>query len=117
MLADAQAGKFDVMIAWREDRLYRSYRPMLDCLDVLESTDVEIELVKETFDRKLAPVKAWAARMELDAKHDRMMMGIAGRLAKGKPWNNHVRYGYRLEDGVNIDDQEEAEWVLQIWRW
>src|SRR5262249_42735551 len=87
MLADAYAGKIDVIIAWREDRLYRSYRPMLDVLDCLDKTGIDIELVKETFDKRIAPVKAWAAKMELDAKHDRMMMGTAGRLASGKPWN------------------------------
>src|SRR5512138_3218674 len=26
MLADARAGNFDVIVAWREDRLYRGYR-------------------------------------------------------------------------------------------
>src|SRR3990167_431292 len=76
MIADAHAGRFEVIVAWREDRLYRSYRPMLDVLECLEQTGMEIELVKETFDSKIAPVKAWAARMELDAKHDRMMMGV-----------------------------------------
>ena len=68
MLADAYAGKFDVIVAWREDRLYRGYRPMLDVLDCIEGTGIDIALVKEHFDKKLAPVKAWAARMELDAK-------------------------------------------------
>jgi len=84
MLADARAGKFDVILAWREDRLYRSYRPMLDVLDCLEETNVTIELAKGHFDQNLAPVKAWAARMELQAKHDRCVMGVAGRLAQGK---------------------------------
>ena len=84
MLASARTGDFDVIIAWREDRLYRSFRPMLDVLDCIDDTGVDIELVKETFDKRIAPVKAWAARMELDAKHDRFMMGYAGRLAQGK---------------------------------
>lgn len=117
MLADAHADKFDVIIAWREDRLYRSYRPMLDVLDCLEQTGIDIELVKETFDRHIAPVKAWAARMELDAKHDRMMMGVAGRLAKGKAWNGTPPYGYcRAGDYLELDPVE-SEWVIKIFQW
>ncbi len=118
MLADARTGAFDVIVAWREDRLYRSYRPMLDVLDCIEETDVDIELVKETFDRKLAPVKAWAARMELDAKHDRFMMGVAGRLAKGKAWNHIPPYGYsRDNDGVYHINPDEAQWVKKLFEW
>jgi site-specific DNA recombinase len=80
MLADARAGQFDVIIAWREDRLYRAMRPMVDVLECLEETGIDIELAKEHFDRSIAPVKAWAARLELTAKHDRFTMGVAGRL-------------------------------------
>jgi DNA invertase Pin-like site-specific DNA recombinase len=62
MLADGAAGEYDVIIAWREDRLYRGMRPMLDVIDCIEQNDLDIELVKETFDRRIAPVKAWAAK-------------------------------------------------------
>src|SRR5512135_3596879 len=58
MLADARAKRFDVIVAWREDRLYRSMRPMLDVLDCIQETGIDIELVKETFDKRMAPVKA-----------------------------------------------------------
>ncbi len=117
MLADTHGKRFEVIIAWREDRLYRSYRPMLDVLECIEQTAIDIELVKETFDRRIAPVKAWAARMELDAKHDRMLMGVAGRLAQGKAWNTALPFGYTRTDGVYQVEPHEAEWVNKIWRW
>jgi site-specific DNA recombinase len=117
MLADARASKFEVIVAWREDRLYRGYRPMLDVLDCIDETRVEIELVKESFDKRLAPVKAWAARMELDAKQDRITMGIAGRLANGKVWSTSIPYGYRLESGMAQINPQESEWLHRIWRW
>ena len=84
MLADARKGDFEVILAWREDRLYRSYRPMLDVLDCIEETGVDVELAKETFDKRMMGGKVWVAKMELDAKHDRVMMGVAGRLQQGK---------------------------------
>ena len=121
MLADAYSDKFDVIIAWREDRLYRSYRPMLDILDCLKDTGVEIELVKETFDQRIAPVKAWAAQMELDARRDRVSMGMIGRLLNGKiaagcstpPYG----YDYDPEKGVYVLIETEAYWLRKIWGW
>ncbi len=118
MIADARAGKFDVIIAWREDRLYRSSRPMLDVCDMLDETKVDVELVKETFDKRIAPVKAWAAKMELDARKDRTAMGMQARFAKGKVWTQGVPYGYRKgEDGLGEVNPDEAQWVKAIWEW
>jgi site-specific DNA recombinase len=117
MLADARSGRFDVIIGWREDRLYRSYRPMLDVLDCLDETGIDIELVKEMFDKKIAPVKAWAARMELDAKHDRFMMGVNNRFERQKDWNSRPLYGYDKVDGRYQVNEAEALVVNQIFQW
>lgn len=117
MLADAAVGAFDVIIAWREDRLYRGVRPMIDVIDCIEEHGLDIELVKETFDRKMAPIKASIARMELDAKADRVEMGVAGRLSAGKVWPSCIPYGYRRAgDGIELD-RAEAKWVRKIWKW
>jgi site-specific DNA recombinase len=117
MLADARKGDFDVILAWREDRLYRGYRPMLDVLDCLEETGVTIELALEHFDQTMAPVKAWAARMELEAKQDRTTMGIGARFADGKMWNNMTPYGYDLQDGRPVVNSVEAGWLQKVWQW
>jgi DNA invertase Pin-like site-specific DNA recombinase len=117
MLADARRGDFEVILAWREDRLYRSYRPMLDVLDCIEETGVDVELAKEHFDKTMAPVKAWAARMELQAKHDRLIMAGAGKLASGKTFNLITPYGYRLFDGKFEVVPDEAKWIQKIWEW
>ena len=121
MLAGAYAGNFDVIIAWREDRLYRGLRPMMDVLDCLKETEVTVELVKETFDKTFAPVKAWVASMELEARRERMSMGMKGRLAQGKiaGGSSAVPYGYNYdaEQGTYVVNEDEAEWVQQIWRW
>ena len=118
LLADCRAGKIQVIVAWREDRLYRSYRPMLDVLDCIEDSDIDIELVKETFDKRLAPVKAWAAKMELDAKHDRFVMGVKGKLSQGKTVFFTPPYGYGKDDTNSfIPDDTEAKWLRNIWQW
>ncbi len=115
MLAAASTGAFDVIVAWREDRLYRGYRPMLDVLDCIEATGIDIELAKETFDRRIAPVKAWAAKMELDAKHDRFAMGVAARLKAGKPWLMVAPFGYARQGDQLVINEAEARWVRRIW--
>lgn len=116
MLADASAGRFDVIIAWREDRLYRGIRPMLDVIDCIEENDIDIELVKENFDRNMAPIKASIARMELQAKEERTKMGMFGRLEQGKVWAN-LPYGYKkVGDNAEIDP-EEAPIVQKIFTW
>src|SRR3990172_5050713 len=117
MLAAARVGEIDVIMAWREDSLYRGYRPMLDVLECVEETGVDVELVMEVFDKKMAPVKAWAARQELDAKHDRFVMGVEGRLEKGRMWHVNERYGYHYEDGVWQTVPDEAEAVRNIKTW
>lgn len=72
MLKDATRDDFDVILAWREDRLYCGIRAMLTVLETVQDYQIEILLAKEKFDSKIAPVRAWAAQMELN--------GMKGRL-------------------------------------
>jgi hypothetical protein len=52
MLKDASRDELDVIIAWREGRLYRGIRAMLTVLDGFQDYKIEILLVKENFDAK-----------------------------------------------------------------
>ncbi len=120
MLADADAGRFDTIIAWREDRLYRGVnRAMLEISERVKSKTIEVELVKEHYDPDIAEVKAWAAGVELQAKHDRHVMGVAGRLAAGKVWGFSPPYGYDYDkaSGKWIMNDDEAQYVRLVWQW
>ncbi len=117
MLADAEENSFDTVIAWREDRLYRGLRSMLAVLDMVEHGYAEIELATETFDSKMAPIKASIAKMELDALRDRTSMGAKARLAAGKSWGGYKRYGYARDGDQVVVHLEEARWVRQIFDW
>lgn len=117
MLADVDAGNIDVIIAWREDRLYRGFKPMSEITERIEQKIVSVELVKELFDANLAPIKAWASSQELQAKHDRLIMGIAARLAAGKPWNSTAPFGYRRVNDRYQIQPDEAACIRRIWRW
>lgn len=120
LLADIDAGKIDVIIAWREDRLYRGVnRAMLEISERVKAGAVKVELVKEIYDPAIAEVKAWAAGVELQAKRDRHLMGVMGRLAAGKIWGPNPPYGYDYdkETGRWVMNETEAQWVRLVWKW
>jgi len=117
MLKDAPRDKFDVILAWREDRLYRGIRAMLTVLETVQDYKIEILLAKETFDPTIAPIRAWVAQMELDGMKERMEMGVKARLKAGKATTGQDRYGYiRIGENIHLVE-EEAKWVRNIFNW
>ena len=117
MIQDAADDQFDVILAWREDRLYRGMRAMLLILETIQQHNLAIMLALETFDPATAPLKAWLAQVELDNIKERMTMGVKARLKAGKANSGQDRYGYR-RSGENIEIVlEEAEWVRKIFAW
>ena len=120
MLRDADADLFDVIIAWREDRLYRGVnRAMLEISERVKSKAITVELVKEHYDPAIAEVKAWAAGVELQARRDRTAMGVTARLMAGKVWYSNPPYGYDYDKqaGQLAVNESEAYWVRLIWQW
>ena len=114
---DATRDEFDIIIAWREDRLYRGFRSMLIVLETVQDYKIEIMLAKEDFDSKITPVRAWAAQIELDGMKERMGMGVKARLKEGKANTGQDRYGYlRVGEKIYVVE-EEAEWVRKIFEW
>lgn len=86
-------------------------------METIQEYKIEILLAKEAFDSKIAPVRAWAAQMELDGMKERMGMGVKARLKAGKANIGQDRYGYiRMGDKIHVA-QEEAGWVRKIFEW
>ena len=117
MLQDAAQGHFDVILAWREDRLYRGMRAMLMVLETIQEHKITVLLARETFDPKIAPLKAWVAQMELEGIRERMTMGVKARLRAGKANAGVDRYGYQRNGEVIEILEEEARWVRKIFEW
>jgi DNA invertase Pin-like site-specific DNA recombinase len=117
MLNDAAQNNFDIILAWREDRLYRGMRAMLMVIETIQEHKITIMLARETFDSKMAPVKAWVAQMELEGIKERMTMGVKARLRAGKANAGRDRYGYQRNGEVIEIVEEEAKWVQAIFAW
>ena len=117
MVRDAKQGKFDIILAWKEDRLYRGMRAMLLVLETIQENKISIQLAKENFDPKIAPLRAWIAQMELDGTKERLDMGVKARLKAGKANTGQDRYGYKRNGDVIEIVEEEAIWVRRIFDW
>lgn len=117
MILAARRGEFDTIIAWKEDRLYRAMKSMIVVLDVVQECRLDVLLARETFDARMAPVKAWVAGMELESIRERMTMGVQARLRAGNANTGQDRYGYRREGGRIVVVEGEARWVRQIFAW
>lgn len=119
MLKAASAGEFDVIVAWKEDRLYRGMYAALALVEVLDErrNDLTVELVKENFDRRMLEVKAAIAKIEMDNIRQRMTMGRRVRLERGEVPGGQPRYGYQVVDKRLVVNEAEAQWVRQIFDW
>jgi site-specific DNA recombinase len=117
MLHGAARGEFDIILAWREDRLYRGMRAMLLVLETIQEQKITVLLAQETFDPKIAPLRAWVAQMELDGMKERLTMGVKARLKAGKANTGQDRYGYQRIDDRIVVVEEEAKWVRKIFEW
>ena len=90
---------------------------MLIVLKTIQDYKIEILLAKETFDTKIAPIRAWVVQMELDNMKERMEMGVKARLKAGKANTGQDRYGHiRIDENIHLVE-EEATWVRQIFAW
>jgi site-specific DNA recombinase len=120
MLKAARASEVDVIIAWREDRLYRGMYAAMPLSEMLDETRgaVTVELVKETFDQKMLGIKASIGKLEIDGIRERMVMGRRARIERGEVPGGPCRYGYQKgEDKRLMLYETEAAIVRQVFEW
>ena len=118
MLKDAKLRQFDVIIAWKTDRLARGIYPCAALMEAIEDTGVTIETVAELFDRTTFEIRAVLGRIEVENIVQRTTMG---REAMMKAGHHHVKaaYGYDYDFKTHrwVINENEAGWVKQIFDW
>lgn len=116
LLKDAREGKFDVILAWKEDRLYRGVFAVIPFGEMLEEMGhtIEVEFAQGVFDRSMLYLKAAMGKIEVDNLRDRITMGKRGKAKRGKWPGGRVPYGYGLKDSELVINEEQAKIVRLI---
>lgn len=89
MLADARRRRFDVLVVWRSDRLFRSLSEMIRTLEELRAWGVDFVSVREPFDTRsptgklLLHIVAAMAEFERAIIIERSMAGQAAARRRG----------------------------------
>jgi len=109
----AEAGReFDVLIAWRLDRIVRGATTTGMLEDCLDQTGITVELITQNFDRETLGILGAFGGMEVRGMMRRINMGWEGRARKGLHVGGQPR-GYdivRDAGGKNIGYQFDPAW-------
>ena len=117
MLADAAAGRFDVIVCWKSDRLSRGMYPAAALMEVVEAHGIGLEAVMDAIDMKTFGLMAAIGKIELDNFRERASMGKRGTAKQGRIPVSNVPDGYRIGDGRTPEiDEERAEVIRRIFR-
>lgn len=124
MIADAIAGKFEVIITKSISRFARNIRLLLNTLKVLEDNNVAVIFLEENIDTRktyqkfLLTVLGALAEMEAQNTREHIRESYAMKHAAGKMARPHViAYGYRRENGKTVIDSQQSEIIKQVFSW
>jgi len=119
LLEDSLKGKFNCIIIYKIDRLFRSTRQLLNVVYELEQEGIAVNSVTEPFDTGTAMGKfmlqiiASVAELERDMFLERTELGRIKRLKNGLPWGKPP-YGYDHNNNKIEINKQEAEVVKKI---
>lgn len=118
-----KAGKFDVVLVYKLDRLSRSQRDTLFLIeDIFMANSTDFVSMQESFDtttiygRAMVGILSVFAQMERETITERTLMGRAGRAEDGY-WHGGGTdpIGYDYIDGELVPNEEEAEQVRDVY--
>ena len=90
MLLDATEDKFDVIVSWKLDRLFRSLKDLINTLQTLNELDIDFVSVKDNLDlststgRLMAHIIGAFAEFEAAIIKERVVAGLNAAKAYGK---------------------------------
>lgn len=124
MIKDSEAGKFDMVLVYKLDRLSRSQKDVLYLVeDVFDEHGVFFSSMTENFDtstpfgKAILGILAVFAQLEREQIRERTMMGKKARAEKGK-WHGGstqpIGYDYNKEDDMLYINEYEAMQVKEI---
>ncbi len=114
-LAAAAAGRFDLLLVYRVDRLSRSVRGLAQVLEDLDMAGVAFRSATEPFDtaspagRMMVQMLGVFAEFERATIIDRVIAGMERKAAQGNWCGGHEPFGYRVVKGegrLSVDEDE-----------
>ncbi|MHC5058995.1 MAG: recombinase family protein, partial [Planctomycetota bacterium] len=122
MLADARAGKLDVVVFPSIDRAARSVADMIDIDAILRDANVGVIFVREGVDTSspmgqfFRNVCASVAQFEGKLMYERLSKGKQRKAAQGGYIGGHLPFGYKSVDARAVVNEEAAEIVRLMFR-
>ena len=121
MMEDAAQGKFNVLLVWKIDRLFRKTILLLEAIETLKNCNVEFVSKNESIDTSTATgrfsltVLAAIAEMERETIRERTIMGkIAGAKKGYYVGGKYPPFGYDVKNKKMVINRDEAKIVKEI---
>ncbi|MHB8449081.1 MAG: recombinase family protein [Mycobacteriales bacterium] len=123
-LREARAGRFDLLLVYRVDRLARSVRGLAQILEELDAAGVAFRSATEPFDtataagRMMVQMLGVFAEFERSTIIDRVVAGMERAAARGGWMGGQAPYGYAIspDGGQLVVNTDEAPLVSVIFR-
>lgn len=123
-LREAKAGRFDLLLVYRVDRLSRSVRGLAHILEELDAVSVAFRSATEPFDtstpagRLMVQMLGVFAEFERATIIDRVVAGMERKAARGEWHGGQVPYGYDVDKATGFlsPNPADAALVPQIFR-
>src|SRR3979411_2279218 len=122
LLVDVRAGKIDVIVVYKVDRLTRSLADFAELVELFDAHGVSFVSVTQQFNtttsmgRLTLNVLLSFAQFEREVTSERIRDKIAASKRKGLWVGGNLPCGYEMKDGKIAIVEEEAELVRSIYR-
>ncbi|MEH2472051.1 DNA invertase Pin-like site-specific DNA recombinase [Nitrobacteraceae bacterium AZCC 2161] len=122
LMADIEAGKLDVVVVYKMDRLSRSMFGFLQMVDVFGKQNTTVVSITETFDsrtamgRMILNMLLTFAQFEREQTGDRIRDKVAASRKKGMWMGGWTPLGYEVQDRKLIIHKEDADKVRGIFK-
>lgn len=122
MMRDAEHGKFQVLIAWKSNRIGRNMLQAMQNEQRLRTAGIQIYYTEETFDDTAAGRFAARSMMNVNQFYSENMAedikrGMLDNALQCKVASGAIPYGYKSGEGLKYEiDEPKAEVVREIYR-
>jgi site-specific DNA recombinase len=122
LMADVEAGKVDIIVVYKVDRLTRSLADFAKIVEILDERKASFVSVTQAFNttnsmgRLTLNVLLSFAQFEREVTGERIRDKIAASKKKGMWMGGAVAHGYRVEERKLLIEEREAEEVRHIFR-